>query len=126
SQFTGPGTKIFVGPASGGAIDSNGVGDTVVDFAGVVTANYLHEDSLEVNGRLTVALNGTNSGVSRINALSIDAIGKLDLTDNDLILDYTGATPIGTILTYIQQGFAGGAWTGNGLTSSASATASVT
>src|SRR2546423_3427706 len=69
AQFTGPGTKIFVGPASGGAIDSNGVGDTVIDFGGLVIATHLHEDSLEVNGQLTVPLNGTSSAVSRVNAL---------------------------------------------------------
>src|SRR5439155_14871123 len=61
SKFTGPGTKIFLGPASGGAIDSNGAGDTVVDLTGVVTASYLHEDALQVTGLLTVPLNGTNS-----------------------------------------------------------------
>src|SRR5206468_5157491 len=80
----------------------------------------------EVNGQLTVPLNGTSSAASRVNSLAIDSTGKFDLTDNDLILDYTGATPIGTIVGYLQQGFAGGAWTGKGLTSSAAATASAT
>lgn len=45
----------------------------------------------------------------------------MDLSDNAAVVDYTGATPLPTIRSYIQTGYAGGAWTGSALTSSAAA-----
>ncbi|MCX5671992.1 MAG: PEP-CTERM sorting domain-containing protein [Planctomycetota bacterium] len=51
--------------------------------------------------------------------------GRLDLTDNDLIVDYAGGTPytpspeLGNIKAWITAGYAGRSWTGKGIISSA-------
>lgn len=51
----------------------------------------------------------------KVTALNIDTptLSQLDLADNRLIIDYTGASPIATIRGYIQQGFNNGQWNGN-------------
>ncbi|CAN5675533.1 hypothetical protein BH09PLA1_BH09PLA1_27490 [soil metagenome] len=56
-------------------------------------------------------------------ALSISAGGKLDLNDTAFILDYTGGSQLSAIQSLINSARAGGAWTGNGLTSSNAASA---
>jgi hypothetical protein len=53
--------------------------------------------------------------------LSIGANAKLDLNDNDLLLDYTGITPLAAVQSLINAARSGGAWSGNGLTSQARA-----
>jgi len=40
--------------------------------------------------------------------------GRLDLTDNDMIVDYTGASPIASIHGLIKNGYNNGSWTGVG------------
>ena len=68
----------------------------------------------------------TASGTSVVSALAIGSGLKFDLTNNDLILDYANgsvADPAQTtaMCARIQSAYAGGAWTGNGLTSRAAA-----
>jgi hypothetical protein len=70
------------------------------------------------NGMAASVVAGTNS-VLLMRNLTLTGTATLDLNDNDLILDYTGASPIVTIRNLIVGARAGGAWTGNGLTSSA-------
>jgi hypothetical protein len=64
---------------------------------------------------------GDDAQVSRPSSLSISAGATLDLTNNDLILPYTGTSPAGDIEDLIAQGFNGGDWLGTGITSSAAA-----
>ncbi len=45
---------------------------------------------------------------------------RLDVADNEAIVDYTGLSPINSIRQLLQSGSAGG-WTGNGITSSSAA-----
>jgi len=54
-------------------------------------------------------------------ATSISLVGsaQLDLGNNDLILDYTGESPIAGVADRIRAARNGGAWTGPGITSSA-------
>jgi hypothetical protein len=56
-------------------------------------------------------------------SLSINGGGILDLNDNDMIVDYTGASPLPTIQALIASARNGGAFTGPGLTSTAAKTA---
>ena len=75
-------------------------------------------DSLTVTGT-----SATLSGTTRLAALSLSGplsapTAKLDLTNNALIVDYTGSTPYATIRDYVKSARNGGLWTGNGLTSS--------
>jgi hypothetical protein len=52
------------------------------------------------------------------NTLNISAGGKLDLQKSDLLLDYSGASPLATVQSLINLARHGGAWDGNGITSS--------
>jgi hypothetical protein len=51
---------------------------------------------------LSAASNG--SRILRTSTLSIDGTSKLNLNDNDLILDYAGTTPMGDVLSKIVAG----------------------
>jgi hypothetical protein len=75
------------------------------------------------SGTVQILPNGTAASTSRMQQLSIagapDAwTAKFDLADNDLVLDYAGASPIATIANQIKSAYAAGSWSGNGLTSS--------
>ena len=107
--------------------------------AGTLRVNRLHENN-PVNitgGKLQVMdssptlpshPSGDNAFVSRPSALAIandgaalgsrTYSGQLDLGNNDLILDYDGATPLADIQDMIRAGYNGGDWLGNGITSS--------
>ncbi len=67
-----------------------GTGTTTINAAGAtLTANSIRQAGLTIGAgnTVTVAANGTSSGVSRVTNLSINASGRLDLKDNDLIVD---------------------------------------
>jgi hypothetical protein len=49
--------------------------------------------------------------------LNIAAGATLDLNDNDMVVDYTGATTYGTIKSKIVSAYSGNTWTGTGITS---------
>jgi hypothetical protein len=71
-----------------------------------------------VNGSdASMAPNGSNVLVTR--SLGLSSTSALDLNDNDLLLDYTGASQLATIQNLIVTARSGGAWGGNGITSSA-------
>lgn len=77
------------------------------------------------NPKLTIAagasltLSGAVTG--KFGIPSIDPSGKLDLKTNDLIVDYgpAVASPLPTLRQLIATGYNGGAWGGNGITTSA-------
>jgi hypothetical protein len=118
--FTGVGTKYFeagasaVGPVAAG-------GATIVQGAASLTADLVREQSLTVRGDVTLRPGG---GTSKVNELTIAPGGTLDLADNPLIVDYTGASPINAIRGNILTAYSGGSWTGEGLTSSTAASQS--
>jgi hypothetical protein len=75
---------------------------------------------------------GSNASVSRPASLAIANNGAplgsrvyngtLDLTNNDLILDYTGSSPIASIEDMVRSGYnVTGDWAGKGITSSTAA-----
>jgi hypothetical protein len=68
----------------------------------------------------------SNTQVLTVKTLTIDlgtdpSAGKLDLTNNAMIIDYDSSSPIGTVMSLLHRGFDGGAWTGDGITSSKAA-----
>jgi hypothetical protein len=130
--------KTYVGPTGGNwstasnwspsgaptAADSVFITGTSVNLSASATVASL---TLSGGGSLTVSQSGNR--VLRTTALSIVTGSILDLKDNDLIVDYTGGSPIGSwngaaytgITGLLQSGRNGGGWNGSGIvTSSAS------
>jgi autotransporter-associated beta strand protein len=66
---------------------------------------------------------GASTGVETLSSLSISGSGAFDVNNNHIILSYTGsqATADATIRGYLISGYAGGAWNGPGINSSAAA-----
>jgi hypothetical protein len=77
----------------------------------------VRELTLADGASLAVAPNGNR--VLRISALSLSANSRLDLNDNDLIVDYTGASQLGAVQALVNSARHSGDWLGAGLTSSA-------
>jgi hypothetical protein len=84
--------------------------------ASVIFNSTQHLAALSVSGNATLGA-AASKRVLVTQSLSIPAGGRLDLTSNDLLLDYTGVTQIAGIQQLINTARAGGAWTGAGLTS---------
>jgi hypothetical protein len=101
---------------------TSGVGGIWI-YAGQLTAAHLRQGVLRVDetGKVTVQPNGGPGGVSRLNELRLDQSGTLDLTNNGLVIDHAGASPMTDVRAAIQNGRNGGSWTGPGLTSSTAA-----
>jgi hypothetical protein len=73
--------------------------------------------SIENGGRFTVAPN--SAALAKLtSSLSVAGAGsKLDLNNNDLLIDYTTASPLAAVQSLINAARAGGSWAGDGLTS---------
>jgi secreted trypsin-like serine protease len=89
---------------------------------GTGTVNYnggsLSVGTLEVAGG-RVSLGSGGNKLLRTSAVSVSgANGKIDLSDNKMIVDYTGSSPITSIASLISSGFAAGSWSGPGIVSS--------
>ncbi len=108
-----------------GAITGNLSGAGVTTIDGSATADSVRQNTLNINGTLQLNQNGSNSiVVSNLNVgdNSFFTTGHLDLNDNDLIIPYTGTSPLSTIQFLVRLGYnfnAGGTWDGNGINSSA-------
>jgi T5SS/PEP-CTERM-associated repeat protein len=125
SAFTGTGVKDFEGGvnATGGLLTVTG--DTIVGGSALVTATSVREHSLTLSGRLTINPNGTNAGTSRLNQLIIEGdsvpVGTLDLSDNDLLIDYAASgetSPRPLVESQIRFARNGGTWNRAGISSS--------
>jgi hypothetical protein len=117
------GFSLFVpsiaGGASGGVLTKANVGFLVI-------TNFIDTGGLNVaNGTVQISQGRSVSKTSIVRStLTVNtSLGVLDLNDNDLIWDYSGAQ--GTKLTDIRamtsHGYAGGAWTGKGIISTRAA-----
>ncbi|MBC8108052.1 MAG: S8 family serine peptidase, partial [Anaerolineae bacterium] len=100
-------------------VNATGVGTAQAIFGAI---HLLGSLSIASGGLATMALNGSN--VLRTNALSLTGTGTLDMTNNDLIVDYSGGTQLPAVQALINSARASGAWTGSGITSSAAKNAS--
>jgi hypothetical protein len=139
--------KTWVGPASGGSWSTasnwspSGVptADSLVTIAGAAVmlpaSATVSELTLKSGAALTVGAHGDR--VFRTAALYLDAGTTLNLSDNDMILDYAAGTanPLGTwigagyegVSGLIARGYNYGAWDGDGIvTTTAAAHAGVT
>ena len=115
---------------------SHYTGTTTVSAPGSLTADFLRQDSLTINASATATLretggtlssgwpSGSDAAVSIIKNLDLKAgtsnfVGTLNLTNNDLIVDYTGSTsPAATLEAAVRSAYNHGTWSGPGLTSS--------
>jgi hypothetical protein len=116
---TNPAGPVTIGP--GVAIEPVTVNS---DNSGAATAIFSGTQRI---GGLTIGTGGVAivaSGGNKVlmtSSLSVSGTGKLNLTDQDMIIDYTGATPIADVRSLLSSGYAAGAWTGAGINSSAAA-----
>jgi hypothetical protein len=97
-------------------------------LAGTLTTNaHFSNGTLNVVAGLAQvtsrATSNSPGGATVVPAVSVATpTGTLDLTNNALIIDYVaGNSPIATIANLIKTGYAGGSWTGAGITSSSAA-----
>ncbi len=72
------------------------------------------------NGAIaTITAATTNSPTTlALSTLSIGPTGQLDVTNNQVLINYGSVTPISMIANWIDTGYAGGAWNGYGIISS--------
>ena len=89
---------------------------------GEMWVKHLRAPSLSINsGSVHVLPNGSASGVSYLSGLTIAPGATLDLNDNDLVLGYSGASPIQALRAMVNAGFSGSAAAGKtGLVSTSS------
>jgi fibronectin-binding autotransporter adhesin len=72
---------------------------------GLLAAKNVRADGLAVNGgTVQMIAGGGAAGTSLVKSLTIDPAARLDLNDNDLLINYSGATPYPTIRTLLLNG----------------------
>jgi hypothetical protein len=76
-------------------------------------------DALSVNADGTGQARVVLGAAQRLGALTIGTGGALDVNGHALVIDYDGASPLASIAALLSDGYAGGAWTGDGVTWSA-------
>jgi hypothetical protein len=92
---------------SGGASslgDITGIG-TLVISGGTASGNNLKQLSLAVSatGAFTLVTSAT-AQANQLNSLTISDAGIVDLGNNDLVIDYTGSSPIASLIGYFTAG----------------------
>ena len=77
--------------------------------------------SVTVNGTLNLASNlDTSVGVVTLGSLSIGSAGKLNIANNHMFINYgSGPDPISSVASMLASGYAGGAWNGAGIDTTA-------
>ncbi len=115
-----------------GTVNEAAAPATIVNSAGddIVNVNIDNVGAAEVrfNSTMTLgALNVGNGGLANMlvdgtralitKAVSVNGTGKIDLNNNDMIVDYSGATALPLVQQLIQVARAGGAWSAGGITS---------
>jgi hypothetical protein len=82
-------------------------------------AATLNVPQLNIQSGGSVQVDPGGSRVVRVSALVIDNTSRMDLNDNLLIVDYSGTSPANSLQSLVSSGFAGGLWSGWGVTSTA-------
>ena len=89
---------------------------------GTLEARRYRLAALDVlDGVAAVASGRTTDKTSVVNTLVVATGARLDLGDNDLVVDYPASTPYPLIRQLLIDGYAGGAWNGTGIASSVAA-----
>jgi autotransporter-associated beta strand protein len=121
NTYTGPttvnsGTLVFSpNPSTGHSTSSiaavTGTAPVIINAGASVTSDGVQLPSLTISGALAIRTNGTASGTSKINALTITGVtnawtGGLDLMDNSLIVEdsTTHSTTLATLKNQVTFG----------------------
>ena len=97
---------LTINPSAGRAVR---VGGLTLTGGATATLTSLGAGRTAANSRVLV-VNG--------NTFTIDVNSKLDLTDNNLVLNYSGATPVAGVEAMVKTGYGTGNWLGKRITSS--------
>ena len=123
-DIVGNAAGTFVTVDGGTGLDNITVNNDNLGVAGIQFNVPQTLSSLTLFTGTTAHVNPTGgTNLLQTRTLSIAGTGKLDLFDNDMILDYTGASQLAAIQALINQGRAGGAWSGTGISSSTAGSA---
>jgi len=98
-------------------LTKNGPGTLTANRFRVLTMNVADGDAVVAPGRSTDKTSTlfSNAGAD---AVTVAAGATLDLGDNDLAVEYNGASQLTNIRNLISSAYTGGAWSGSGITSS--------
>jgi len=96
--------------------------------AGTLIMKNLRMDGVDVAaGTLRVSAKGAHNDASGVSVVtSVNATGKLDLTNNAMAIEYSDTSPLASVRSLLQSGYAGGSWNGNGINSSSAAAQALT
>jgi hypothetical protein len=121
-EFGGSPTLLMIGGTFNGTNAS--IAPSSLSMGGLVLSSCLLNLSgtLRIGGAGVVTVASGPGSLIRTGALDLASGAKIDLSDRDMIVDYTGSSPIDSIRGLIQQGYNGGVWSGAGITSSRAAT----
>ncbi|HYO07882.1 MAG TPA: autotransporter-associated beta strand repeat-containing protein [Tepidisphaeraceae bacterium] len=120
--------------SGGGTFDTNafdttagdvaGTGKFTKSSAGTLTVNHARVGDIAVTGgTLKVATNGAATGTSSTTGVTVSNGGKLDLTNNRMIIK-GGAASAAATTALIKSGRNGGTWDGSGIVTTEGAAAS--
>jgi hypothetical protein len=110
---------VVTGPMTAGGRNLTKTGAGAARFEDV-RARSLTVDAgaVQISGK---AANNSAAGCSVLAALTVAPGAQLDLTNNSAVIDYDARSPLTSTLALLQTGYAAGAWTGDGIVSSAAA-----
>lgn len=124
---TGPGMLIV-----GAHVVDSTVGTNSFNWNGSIIASgslNIQQGTVQIKSQAGVPSISDGKSVVDIGSLVISGgtltpSAQLDLTDNAMVIDYTGTianSPAATIRNYLRAGYNGGSWNGNGIISSRAA-----
>lgn len=111
-----PGRLLVNGPTVNAGMDLN-AGTTLQVQAGTVNLNATQHLAAVTASGGTISL-ASGSKLIRTGSVALTGSAALNLRDGRMIVDYTGSSPRTAVQALVTSGYAGGAWTGNGIRSS--------
>lgn len=90
---------------------------TINNGGSLLAAASLDAGALAMNGVSVLRLAAPSNSILKITSLTMSANALLDLGRNGLIIQYAGAAPTASLRLAIQRAYAGGGWTGYGVSS---------
>ncbi len=72
----------------------------------------MQQSLLVITGGVFTIQPKVGTPTNTLGELAISGLGKLDLANNTLLINYTGATPVSQIRAYLAAGFNSGNWDG--------------